>query len=182
MIGVLAGRRIDGEDAGLQLFPRTLRSLVADRIDQAFRTNSIATLVCAAASGADLIALEVARRRGIAMKIVLPYCVAEYRRTSVVDRSPEDGELFDRLVEEAAARNELSVLGLHIADPKAFELTNRAIVDEAGTLGARDSKGAIAFAVWDGPCIGRTDYTADFVGAAAARDIALRSIPILHRR
>lgn len=179
MIVALAGRRVDAADAAQARFPADRAAAVEGRIEAALRDAGASTLVCAAACGADLIALEVARRKGIDVWIVLPYAVAAFRRSSVVDRGEDWGDAFDAAIAEARRQGRLRLLGLRSGDERAFFATNAAIVDTALSLGAADPAAVLAIAVWDGPLTGRTDYTADFVEAARRRGVRVESVPIL---
>ncbi len=181
MIASLAGRRIDAPGANPERFPHTLEAAVAHRIADTLTDLRVQALVCAAACGADLLALDAAARIGILARIVLPYAADEFRRTSVTDRGSAWGDDFDRLVGAAQARGDVRVLGLDARDPGAYDKTNEAILDEAVALAGNDAAGVIALAVWDAdPGSGRPDHTAAFTDAARARGIAVRTIPILH--
>jgi lysozyme family protein len=179
VIASLAGRRIDAADADLRRFPQMLEDLVAKRIAAALTERAVTTLVCAAACGADLLALEAAQREGIEARIVLPFDAAMFRRSSVTDRGEEWGAAFDRVIGQAQSNGAVRILGLDVGDPHAYEKTNEAILDEALALAGGDPAGVIALAVWDGPAAGRADLTANFAAAARARGIAVQSIPIL---
>lgn len=179
MIASLAGRRIDAADADPMRFPETRENLVAKRIAATLTEGGVTTLVCAAACGADLLALEAAQSDGIPARIVLPFDAAAFRASSVVDRGDGWGDAFDRLIGEASARNGVRILGLRPDDPHVYEKTNEAILDEALALAGNDPAGVVALAVWDGEIPGRADYTKNFADAAKARGIAVQSIPIL---
>lgn len=179
MIASLAGRRIDAPDADPERFPEAREDVVAERIAARLTERAVSTLVCAAACGADLLALDAARRIGIAAHVVLPYAAAEFRRSSVTDRGEEWGGAFDRLVGDAQARGGVHDLGLDVRDPRAYEKTNDAILDDALALAGNDPAQVVALTVWDGAIAGRADYTAAFADAARARGIAVESIPIL---
>jgi hypothetical protein len=179
-VAALAGRRTDAEGAAEPRFPERCNAAVRGRLADAFRTDEIRTLVCAAACGADLLALSAAAELGIRRRVILPYEPELFRRRSVVDRPGDWGELFDRTIVDVAARGDLHVLGLSPDDPASFERTNAAIVDEAATLAYETTRTPpIVFAVWDGPIAGRTDYTEDFVHAARRRGFVLEPIGIL---
>jgi hypothetical protein len=179
-VAALAGRRTDAEGAAEPRFPERCSADVRGRLVDAFRAAEVRTLVCAAACGADLLALSAAAELGIRRRVVLPYEPELFRRRSVVDRPGDWGELFDRTIADVAARGDLLVLGLSPDAPASFERTNAAIVDEAALLAYETTrKPPIVFAVWDGPIAGRTDYTEDFVHAARRRGFALEPIPIL---
>jgi hypothetical protein len=179
VIASLAGRRIDAPDADPERFPEELESRVAQRIADALIERRITTLVCAAACGSDLLALDAARRSGIAARVVLPYAIEDFRRSSVTDRGPGWGSEFDRLIGDAQERGEVRILGLDVHDPKAYEETNEAILDEALAIAGGDPDQVVALAVWDGAIPGRVDYTAAFAEAARGRGVRVESIPIL---
>jgi uncharacterized protein len=181
-VAALAGRRTDPEGAAEPRFPESCSADVRGRLVDAFRAGEVRTLVCAAACGADLLALSAAAELGIRRRIVLPYEPEQFRRRSVVDRPGDWGELFDRTIADVGARGDLHVLGLSPDDPASFERTNAAIVDEAASLAYETTRTPpIVYAVWDGPIAGRTDYTEDFVHAARRRGFALEPIGILSR-
>jgi hypothetical protein len=179
VIVALAGRRIDAPDAIPERFPSRCIAPVRERLRAALRERRASALVCAAACGADLIALALAEELGLRRRIVLPFAGDDFRRRSVVDRPGDWGEPFDRLVAEAAGRNDLEILGLPAADPGVFQSTNAAILDRALALARETDEPACAFAVWDGPLTGHTDYTQDFVETAQRRGIPVQSIAIV---
>jgi hypothetical protein len=179
-VAALAGRRTDAEDADEARFPERCSADVRGRLVDAFRAGEVRTLVCAAACGADLLALSAAAELGIRRRVILPYDPEQFRRRSVVDRPGDWGELFDRTIADVAARGDLQVLDLSPDDPASFERTNAAIVDDAANLAYETTRTPpIVFAVWDGPVAGRTDYTEDFVHAARRRGFCLEPIAIL---
>ena len=178
MIAALAGRRIDPANASPTRFPARSVADVQRRVMRALRAPRVSTLVCAAACGADLVALSAAAELGIRRRIVLPYAVQQFRQGSVADRPGDWGPLFDRFVAEAKRAGDLVILGLQ-ADSKPYERTNAAILDEAQALGREASEETEAFVVWDGPLTGRVDYTHDFVLAAEEHGIPVRAIGIL---
>src|SRR5262249_59646571 len=93
----LAGRRIDAEPTSTPRFPFDQVGRVGMEIaDQLRRTQAVA-LVCSAACGADLIALETAQKMGLPTRIILPFSAARFRETSVVDRPRPKflGSMFD---------------------------------------------------------------------------------------
>ena len=182
MIASLAGRRIDAVDADPRRFPATREELVAKRIAATLAEHGATTLVCAAACGADLLALEAAQREGIAARIVLPCAL----RSFAAARSPtavKNGALRSTASSaKAQARGGVRILGLDAHDPHVYSRTNEAILDEALALAGNDPAGVVALAVWDGAIDGRTDYTANFTDAARAPRNRRESIPILEKR
>src|SRR5689334_16384562 len=103
----LAGRRIDTPDTDPPRFPLGGVPLVRRRLAELFRVERATALVCSAACGADLVALEEAERLGIRRRIVLPFPPERFRETSVVDRPGDWGSAFDRLVAAARAAGDL---------------------------------------------------------------------------
>src|SRR5947199_10201537 len=95
-IVALAGRRIDPADAETARFPLRNVELVRDHLRKVLKGRI--ALVCSAACGADLIALEEASDEGIRCKVILPFTEDEFRKTSVVDRPGDWGKQFDRLI------------------------------------------------------------------------------------
>lgn len=184
MIIALAGRRIDAQDATIPRFPLENSALVRERIYRFFVERRAAALVCAAACGADLLALDVAGELEIQRHIILPFAVQQFRAASVVDRPGEWGSLFDRIIGEVEAAGNLMILNEDKEDDAVFAITNRAILDEAQSLARQDSlaeseaqdKSILALIVWDGRSRGEGDLTLDFANEARARAIPVTEI------
>lgn len=174
MVIVSAGRRIDAEGAEEGRFPLGNAGRVAGEVRARLASAGAEALVCSAACGADLIALDAARRLGVRARVVLPFAPARFRRTSVVDRPGSAawdwGALFDELVGRAADADDLVVLGAEGDEAAAYVETNRRLVGEALSLsrGAGRAGGgrAAALVVWEGGPRGEDDLTADFVARA----------------
>jgi hypothetical protein len=179
-VAALAGRRTDAAGAAAARFPEVVSRAVRGRLVDALRAAEVRTLVCAAACGADLLALSAATELGIRCRVVLPYAPEVFRQRSVVDRPGEWGPLFDRTIAAAQRLGDLRILDLSPDDAQSFERTNAAIVDEAERL-ARETtqRTPLAFVVWDGPNGKPNDYTADFVELARGRGFDLEPIEIL---
>lgn len=179
MIAALAGRRIDAPNAAPERFPHRSIPEVSDRVDAAFRAYGVTTLVCAAACGADLIALQVAEARRIRRYIILPTAPAAFRASSVVDRPGNWGALFDRFIADAETNGNLDVLPAAPASSRRYLDANAAILERALALGGAAGEGVTAFAIWDGPLTGHTDYTEAFVLDAQRRGLAVTSLGIV---
>jgi hypothetical protein len=144
------------------------------------------TLVSSAANGADLVALCVARERGIRARIVLPYAAARFRKTSVVDRP--GGELwgwrFDERGRAARAAGDLVVLSARgRSDQEAFEAANQRIVAEAVALAAagRRKQAVAGVAVWEGTSRGDGDATEAFAARLRAGGLPVHRVPLADR-
>jgi hypothetical protein len=140
---------------------------IADRLR---RTRAVA-LVCSAACGADLIALETAQQMGLPTRIVLPFSATRFRETSVVDRPHPEfwGSMFDRATSAARAHGDLIELDAVEADD-AYSMANGVIIREArklaGVKNQERSLRLIALVVWEGASRGPDDNTNKFVQLA----------------
>jgi hypothetical protein len=171
MILVLAGRRIDAPNASQPRFPAQNLSTVRERISELLNRRRARTLVCSAACGADLIALEAAGNLGLRRIVVIPYAREVFRRSSVVDRPGDWGEPFDRIMDEVEKRNDMVVLGYAENDEAAYAATNLAILDQAEKAARESNLPLLAVVVWDGKSRGQGDFTEHFQNEARARGI-----------
>jgi hypothetical protein len=162
----LAGRRIDLPGTQPPRFPLDNIGTVGRRLAEALDKVHAVALVCSAACGADLIALQQAERLGLRRRIVLPIAPARFRETSVVDRPGDWGPVFDHQVTAAAAAGDLVVLDVGADEDLAYAAANEAIVREAQAL-ARVGEPAgplrlVAMLVWEGAPRSGSDATAGF--------------------
>jgi len=182
-IVALAGRRIDPPNPATQRFPLGNAPLVRERLRTLFVACRADTLVCSAACGADLLALEVAASLGLRRRVVLPFDPGRFRETSVVDRPGDWGTLFDRLIDTVARDGDLVVLPDESDGDAAYAAANQAILDEGGWLAqarelAADLHGTagemeplLAVVVWDGRSRGNGDLSARFGALARTRGV-----------
>lgn len=177
MIIALAGRRIDAENAKQPAFPLENAPLVRQLMRELFERERPDVLICSAACGADLVALDLARELGIASRIVLPYDVAQFRATSVVDRPGDWGRLFDEIVRDREDR-ELINLELPSGSDETFAATNRAIIEQSQNA-AKHAPPAIAVLAWEGKPREGFDLTYDFAELAHRTGMPVREIPTL---
>jgi hypothetical protein len=164
----VAGRRIDAPDAGVTRFPLHNRDRVRQLIASVLRSQSVSAVISSGACGADLLALDVARRAGIRRRVILPFAVDRFREMSVVDRPGEWGALFDGLVADAATHGDLVILEAGDGD-QAFAATNLAILAEGERLASTTGARRRALIVWDGSARGGDDLTDQFRVEAIAR-------------
>ena len=85
----VSGRRIDEEGAKEQRFPPGNEALVAARLRDMMVFATARAVVCSAACGADILALEIAAQLGLARRVVLPFGREQFRSTSVADRGED---------------------------------------------------------------------------------------------
>ncbi len=175
----LAGRRVDAPGTQPPRFPPGNVPLVRKRVAQLLTEERAAALVCSAACGADLVALEEAERLGLRRRIVLPFAPERFRETSVVDRPGDWGPLYDRIVEVARRAGDLLVLEGAGEGAPAYAAANAGILEEALALagGAPVPAGAaLAAIVWEGHPRGPDDATQQFAELARGRGLAVEEV------
>ncbi len=189
MIAALAGRRIDAGNAPQPRFPARNVAAVAERIRLSLQHLRVTTLVCSAARGADLLALETAGELGLRRHVLLPTSQEDFRRSSVVDGPPKSpdqrasqpdwGDIYDRVLQEVANRGGLRVVAGNETGQQSYLATNLAILDEAQRLGGQSHEEVIAILVWNLASRGAGDVTAAFREEALRRGLALEEISTL---
>lgn len=162
----LAGRRIDLPEAQVSRFPLENVQEVGRRVCEALCNMHAVALVCSAACGADLVALEQAKRLGLRRRIVLPFAPERFRESSVVDRPGDWGPVYDQQVAATTAAGDLLVLDVATGGDASCAAANEAIVREAQAL-ARTAQPdgphrLIAILVWEGAPRSESDATARF--------------------
>jgi hypothetical protein len=175
-VTALTGRRIDAANATAARFPLAHVDRVRERLERLLRVQGSAALVCSAACGADLIALDVADALGLRRRIVLPFALERFRQSSVTDRPGTWGPLFDRVIEEVRAKGDLVVLGLDEGDGATYAAANAAILNDAETLAGGDPAQVTAVIVWEGGSRGEGDHTEAFATLARARGHPVREV------
>jgi hypothetical protein len=176
VIIALAGRRIDAPDAATPRFPPENVPLVRRRLADLFAREGATALVCSAACGADLVALEVAGGRGMRRRVVLAFDRERFRATSVTDRGGDWGAHYDRVLAELDPSGDVVTLGGHGEGTEAYVAVNRAILGEAESLARQTDRSAIAAVVWEGAPRGSDDLTASFGEDARRRGLRVESV------
>lgn len=171
----LAGRRPDPIGAEVRRFPLENAVAVASRLQELFRSRGARILVCSAAAGADLLALQAARELDLRQRIVLPFPPERFRSTSVVDRPGAWAELYDRTIAEAEAAGDLVVLDGAEEESRAYARTNEVILDEAEAL-AGPEREVRAVIVWEGESKNGDDLTAAFARSAEERGLPVETV------
>ena len=169
MIIALAGRRIDPPDVANPAFPLANIDAVRTRLREFFQAQSAAALVCSAACGADLLALDVAGALGIRRRVILPFTAERFRETSVTDRPGDWGSIFDRVIADARSRSDLLIINSDSDDDAAYALVNIEILNQAAALATALNDRPIAVLAWEGIPRNQTDLTQAFGIAAGAR-------------
>jgi hypothetical protein len=152
---------------------------VQERISCLLVEQQAQAVVCSAACGADLLALEAAGALGIRRRIVLPYARERFRATSVVDRPGNWGERFDQILDCVEAMEDLVVLGYAEGEEMVYLATNHAILEQAASLAELAQQAIGATVVWDGASRGEDDVTAAFVQEARQRGLTVWPVSTL---
>jgi hypothetical protein len=184
MIFALAGRRVDAADAKAARFPKANIDLVKERLDALLKKERPQALVCSAAAGSDLLALELAGELGIRREVVLPFAAPEFRKASVTDRNGTWGARFDQVVSELEPQRRVITLSSTIPSAPAMNETaylaaNQAILDRAQAIGRELHEPVCAVVVWNGASRGTDDITEAFQKAAKAAGLEVVEIPTL---
>ncbi len=176
MIIALAGRRVDAPKATPPRFPAENAAHVKEQIAEFLQTHQAQALVCAAACGADILALEAAGDSGLRRRIVLPFDRATFREFSVVDRGGDWGQRYDQIIAAVEAVGDLVEFAHDKNDEQTFFTGNLDILDQAQSL-ARELKTDLAsLVVWDGESRGVGDVTGHFKQESLNRDLGVAEI------
>lgn len=157
-----AGRRIDAEGQAEARFPLSGVATVRQKLRALLIEQEVRMLVCSAACGADLVALDEAGKLGIERHIILPFEPERFRISSVIDRPGGWGELFDRALADVKGAGGLVVLPEPGEEQTAYAAVNRVILETVRELALRTGDRAAAALVWDGRSRGAGDLTAEF--------------------
>jgi hypothetical protein len=174
-IVALAGRRIDTPHTHPPRFPLEKVTAVRRQIADLLAKEHAVALVCSAACGADLIALDVAGAMGLKRRVVLSSPPERFRASSVVDRPGDFGPAFDRVIADLERTPDLVVLGKIEAGENPYETANRVILDQAMMLASAPGY-VLAVIVWEGRSRGDGDLTQQFAVEARARGIEVVEI------
>jgi hypothetical protein len=77
---------------------------VRRKIQELFNQEKPLAVVCYAACGADLIVLDVAESMGVERYALLPSKPDEFRKSSVVDRPGDWGDIYDRVLKTSRVK------------------------------------------------------------------------------
>ncbi len=135
-VAALAGRRIDAESTETTRFPLVRSDAVRAALRELIQEEALELLVCSAACGSDLLALDAALELGVRCRVVIPYGRTEFRRTSVTDRPGDWGTLYDRVITSVEKAGELVVLAASPNDDQAYRRATEAIVSLAAAAAA----------------------------------------------
>jgi len=176
MIIALAGRRVDAPNAAPPRFPAENAESVKLQITDFLRTHGARALVCAAACGADVLALEAAGELGLRRRIILPFDKTTFRASSVVDRGGDWGERYDRIIAEVEGQGDLVEFAHDKDDGQTYFTGNLEILDQTQWLAKELKTDAAALVVWNGESRGADDVTGHFKQEAEARGMGVAEL------
>ena len=107
--------------------------------------------------------------------MILPFERSRFRETSVTDRPGDWGLLYDYILDAVEAAGDLVVLECG-SDDEAYAAANRAILDEAVTLGKDVHQPVDAVLIWNGASRGDGDLTENFAVEARKRGLTVTEI------
>jgi hypothetical protein len=171
---------VDAGDSKEPRFPLANVALVRERIRAMLREEGATAVVCAAACGADLIALEEAGSLKLRRRVVLPFERMHFRDTSVIDRPGNWGPLYDRILNQVEAAKDLVILE-NMPEEEAYLAANRGILDEADVLAQQRQERVEAALVWNGESRGERDITEEFGNEARQRGWPVVEVSTLNR-
>ncbi len=178
MVIALAGRRVDAKDAKEPRFPLQNVDLVHQRVREMLKSKKAKAVVCAAACGADLVALSEAGTLHIRRRVVLPSDRNKFREGSVIDRPGKWGPLYDRVLDEIEAAGDLVIVPQPEGD-EGYVAANLAILDEAVALARKLHQPTGAALIWDGKSRGSQDITELFGVEARRRGLPVSDVKTL---
>lgn len=162
----LAGRLPDAPDADARRFPAANVSRVRTRLKTILDPAETVRLVCSAAAGADLLALDVAAEAELRRHVILGAEPAAFEARSVAERAGPWIDLFNRLVVTPSKSMTLEILSS--VPPEDDRAVNQAILTRAREAALAVGARPVAVLVWEGRSRGADDVTADFRDRAIA--------------
>ena len=173
-----AGRRIDPPGAAYCHFPPQMISHVKQQLLSCFSRLRPSRLVCAAAAGADLLALSVAEELRIPCTLILPTSEETFREKSVADRPGQWVVVYDAAVRRAKELDTFHTLQLP-ACTMSYLRGNESILDGAFAC-AGNASSVIAVAAWEGQARDDdVDITAAFLASARSRGFTTQELSTL---
>jgi hypothetical protein len=171
----LSGRRIDVPGTTTPRFPAENVDAVRARIYAALERLGARILVCSAACGADLTALEAAGALSLTRRVFLPFDESRFLQTSVIDRGVEWREPFERMMAALRAENAVVTLEGGEDETASYAAADAAILDEAEALGLATKAAVVVMLVAEAEAA-YEGMKGSFAEAAKKRGLAMVSI------
>ncbi len=109
-------------------------------------------------------------------RVILPFDPIWFRRTSVTDRPGDWGPVYDRVLTELDATQDVVTMDGHGNETAAYAAANHMILDQAAALARSLGTEAIAALVWDGVPRDDEDLTATFGREARGRGLRVDEV------
>jgi hypothetical protein len=171
---IQAGRRVDAPDSQSPRFPAANVSRVRARIEEYLKREQPSDVVSSAACGTDLLLLDLAGQMGIPQTVVLGTDPQTFRKSSVIDRPGDWGNLYDHVLKTAKVET------LKVAEgQEGYLQTNIVLLDRGQSLAAARGVPAQALVVWNKQSRGEDDVTEHFLKQAEKRGITVVQISTL---
>ncbi len=164
---VHAGNRVDATDREQPRFPEANVDRFERRLRRFLEEAQPSGVVSAAAAGADLLVLDVARDLGLRYEVVLPLPIEEFVARSVADRGPAWVRRFRRVVPDASRA---IVVDLSAYDDWYLR-GNDVILDHASDVA--NGEGVLAVTVRSAPDDGPESATDEFARRARGRGLTV---------
>ncbi|HUR10475.1 MAG TPA: hypothetical protein VM012_03860 [Flavitalea sp.] len=188
MIIALAGRRIDPAGQETARFPSKFSGTVKRMLSDIFLSLHASTLICSAADGTDILALEVADELKMELKVILPFHKNKFLQTSVMK---EWHDRFEIIVSKVESANQLVITHYEETDPDVYKKINTDILTSAiecfeykkknGLVRVESSlrDGITAVVAWEGKRKWENDITYHFMCEAKLMDIPILEVNTL---
>jgi hypothetical protein len=174
---VFAGHMIDAPDRESPRFPAAAEPAVRDALRARLAALAPVAAYGSAASGSDILCLEIARELGAETHIVLPFPAPDFRRASVDAAGGDWGERFECAL---AAADSVTVASDHRASGSVatFEYANL-LLTGMGRLRAQMLDTSLAcVAAWDPAVPGAPGGTASIVSLWNSSGLAVEHVRV----
>lgn len=172
MILAHAGNRLDAPGRVPHRFPEAHVPSVRHRLERLLKELAPASVVTAAASGADLILLDAAQKMSIATHVVLPSPPADFRASSVADQGALWARRFDHVMQVATTITVDDTR--HTEEP--YLAGNASILAKAAAIASENDDVVTALVVRPAPNGSAPSVTDDFALRATRLGYALISV------
>lgn len=140
------GKPVDPPGAAIPAFPSSAIAVVQERLYEALKSCGASWLTSSARSGAELLALDAARRLHLRFKIVLPCDPAKFYRSYIANMPTSSGvewpKIWSTVLSQVTRRGDVIVTGTGL-DDEAWQAAGRRIVSESITLAESKSSNNI---------------------------------------
>lgn len=167
------GHRIDAPGRPVPRFPASQEGEIKEQIRQAVVASKAGFGYAAAASGADILFLEVMQEMGLETFVHLPLPEEDFIRESVADAGPAWLERYRKVTSQATEFTWASGKG-----PLAFDYGNRLLFGAARLQARQLDSDLLVLAVWDGAPSQGAGGTADYVALARGVGTPVQIIPV----